>query len=184
MCRYCPSRSAQEQHDKVDDQKLTITSSASPYAPAPNSTFVSSSACGIHLKHIWTDGSADEFGASKFEQLSINGAISFPSMDSACMHLQKRSAAACIHEDDFALVVLTPMKSNESCLLELRALPSRSVLPAGALGLLPCGLAPLKKSESPELPADCICAPTHHWHQPQCICTSFATALPVGRTSV
>ena len=51
---------------------------------------------------------------------------------------------------------LTPMKSKESCLLELSARPSRSVLAPGALGLLPCGPAPLRKSDRPELPADCI----------------------------
>jgi len=51
---------------------------------------------------------------------------------------------------------LTPIKSKESCLLELSARPSRSVLAPGALGLLPCGPAPLRKSDRPELPADCI----------------------------
>ena len=54
---------------------------------------------------------------------------------------------------------LTPMKSKESCLLELSARPSRSVLAPGALGLLPCGPAPLRKSDRPEMPADCIWLP-------------------------
>lgn len=61
---------------------------------------------------------------------------------------------------------LTPMKSNESCLLELRARPSRSVLEPGAVGLLPWGPVPLRKSDNPELPAEpsCDCPPVQRLH--------------------
>lgn len=52
---------------------------------------------------------------------------------------------------------LTPMKSKESCLLELRARPSRSVLGPGAVGLLPWGPVPLRKSDKPELRAELSC---------------------------
>ena len=52
---------------------------------------------------------------------------------------------------------LTPMKSKESCLLELRARPSRSVLGPAAVGLLPWGPVPLRKSDRPELRAELSC---------------------------
>ena len=55
------------------------------------------------------------------------------------------------------------MKSKESCLVELSARPSRSVLGPGALGLLPWGPVPFKNSDKPELPAEvsCDCPPAH-----------------------